>query len=121
MISWWEGVARQFQVIEDEAKVSLEFSQRGGDGLGFGADEADGEAPEPRGVLRAVAGTDTASVFVECGVEDVVGEFDAPVAAIECEEALGGDGVGGVAGDAVGALDTAFAGGFLDDGALDLE
>ena len=49
----------------------------------MGADEADGEAPESRGVFRAVAGTDAAAVLVECGVEDVMDGFDAPVPAIE--------------------------------------
>ena len=54
MISWCEGVARQFQIIEDESNVSLELSQCGVAGVGFGADEADGDAPESGGVLRAV-------------------------------------------------------------------
>ena len=54
----------------------------------MGADEADGEAAQSRGVLRAVAGTDAAAVFVEGGVEDVVSGFDAPVSTIECEEAF---------------------------------
>ena len=34
---WWEDLARQFQAIEDDAKVSLQYSQRGGVGLGCGA------------------------------------------------------------------------------------
>ena len=87
----------------------------------MGADEADREAPESGGVFGAVAGTDAATVFVEGRVEDVVCGFDAPVSAIEGEEALGAGGVGAVTGDAVGVLDAAFTGGFVDDGALDEE
>ena len=87
----------------------------------MGTDEADRETPESGGVFGAVAGTDAATVFVEGGVEDVVCGFDAPVSAIEGEEALGAGGVGAVTGDAVGVLDAAFTGGFVDDGALDEE
>ena len=87
----------------------------------MGADETDREAPQSGGVLGAVAGTDAAAVFVEGGVEDVVSGFDAPVSAIESEETLRAGGVGGMAGDAVGVLDAAFTGGFVDDGALDEE
>ena len=83
-----EGIARQLQVVEDEASVSLELSQCGGDGVGMGADDADSEAAQTRGVLGAVFGADAATVFVEGGVEDVMDGFDAPVPAIECEEAL---------------------------------
>ena len=112
---------RQLQVVEDEASVSLEFSQCDGDGVGMGADDADSEAPETRGVLGAVSGADAATVFVEGGVEDVMDGFDAPVPAIEGEEELWAGGVGGVGGDGVGVLDAAFAGGFVEDGALDEE
>ena len=114
-------IASQFQIIEDEARVSVELAQCGGDAVGVGADESDGEAPELGGVLGAVAGTDAASVFVEGGVEDVVSGFDTPVSPIESEEALRAGGVGGMAGDAVGELDAAFIGGFVDDGAFDEE
>ena len=64
----------------------------------MGADDADSEAAQPGGVLGAVSGADAATVFVEGGVEDVMDGFDAPVPAIEGEEALWGGGVGGVAG-----------------------
>ena len=51
----------------------------------MGADDADSEAAQSRGVLGAVSDADAATVFVEGGVEDVMDGFDAPVPAIECE------------------------------------
>ncbi len=74
---------------EDGTEVAVEASDGGGEGAGFGADETDGEATESGDVLGAVSGADAATVFVPRAVEDVVGAFDDPVAAVESEETLG--------------------------------
>ena len=51
-------------------------------------DEADGEAAQQGHVLRPVAGADTASIFIEAPVEDVMGRLDGPVPAIESEQGV---------------------------------
>ena len=89
--------------------------------MGFGANDADGEASQAGGVLGAVAGSDVAAVLVPAAVEDVMGGLDGPVAAVQRQQALGAGGVGGMAGDAVGVLDGLLAGGFGGDGAFDEE
>ena len=116
-----EGVFRHFQIIEDEAGLTVESAHGGGDAVGFGAYDADGEASQAGGVLGAVAGSDAAAVLVPAAVEDVMGGLDGPVAAVQREQALGAGGVGGMAGDAVGGFDGLLAGGFGGDGAFDEE
>ena len=116
-----EGVFRHFQIIEDEAGFTVESAHGRGDAVGFGANDADGEASQAGGVLGAVAGSDAAAVLVPAAVEDVMGGLDGPVSAVQREQALGAGGVGGMAGDAVGVLDGLLAGGFGGDGALDEE
>ena len=116
-----EGVFRHFQIIEDEAGLAVESAHGRGDAVGFGANDADGEASQAGGVLGAVAGSNAAAVLVPAAVEDVMGGLDGPVAAVQRQQALGAGGVGGMAGDAVGVLDGLLAGGFGGDGAFDEE
>ena len=116
-----EGVFRHFQIVEDEAGLTVESAHGGGDAVGFGANDADGEASQAGGVLGAVAGSDATAVLVPAAVEDVMGGLDGPVPAVRREQALGAGGVGGMAGNAVGGFDGLLAGGFGGDGALDEE
>ena len=57
-----------------------------------------------------MAGADTAAIFVEAPVEDVVGCLDRPVSAIEGEQPFRRGGLRVQAGDAVGHLATPLAG-----------
>ena len=116
-----QGVVRHFQVIEDESRLAVELTHGGGDAVGLGADDADGEAAQAGGVFGAVAGADAAAVLVPAGVEDVVGGLDDPVSAVEGEQAFGAGGFGGVAGDAEGLFDGVLGGGFGGDFAFDEE
>jgi len=68
----------------------------------------------PCHVLRPVAGADTASIFVEAPVEDVVHRLDGPVPSIEGKQAFLRRGPGGQAGDAVSRLAAVLAGFDLD-------
>ena len=88
----WRG---HLEEVEPAPGVPGEPVHGRGDGEPAGLDEADGEAPEPGHVLRAVAGADAAAVLVEGEVADVMGGLDGPVPAIEGEQALGGGIVGG--------------------------
>ena len=79
-----EGVFCHFQIIEDEAGLAVEFAHGGGDAVGFGANDADGEASQSGGVLGAVAGSDATAVLLPAAVEDVMGGLDGPVPAVQC-------------------------------------
>ena len=87
----------------------------------FGFDDADGESPQSSDVFWAVPSAYTASVFVIVPIDNVMtAVFDAPVATVGGEHALGVSLLGGAAGDAVGdftgVLAVFFIGGFsLDD------
>jgi hypothetical protein len=111
------------QVVEDEADVALESAEGGGDAVpGRGADDADREAAQARGVFGPVAGADAAAVLVPVPVKDIMAAvLNGPMVAIEGEDALGVGGVGAVAGDAVGELGGDFAALFVDDMTLDEE
>ena len=88
-----EGIFRHFQIVEDEAGLTVESAHGGGDAVGFGANDADGEASQAGGVLGAVAGSDAAAVLLPAAVEDVMGGLDGPVPAVQREQALGAGGV----------------------------
>ena len=98
------GVACQFQHVEDPSRFSGQAARGLGDIFAGLPDQADGEAPEQRGIRRAVAGADAASVLVEGHVEDVVVGLDPPVPAIEGQQSFGCRHVRAQAGDAIGRL-----------------
>lgn len=72
-----EGVFRHFQIVEDEAGLTIEPAHGGGDAVGLGAYDADGEALQAGGVLGAVSGSYAAAVLIPAAVEDVVGGLGA--------------------------------------------
>ena len=84
-----KGVFRHFQIVEDEAGLAVEFAHGGGDAVGFGANDADGEASQAGGVLGAMAGSDAATVLLPAAVEDVMGGLDGLVPAVQREQAVG--------------------------------
>jgi hypothetical protein len=71
----------------------------------FGFDEADSEPSEPRDIFRTVTGADTAPVFIEVPVENIVTAIlDTPMAPIGLEN-LPGISLGrGTARDAIGEV-----------------
>ena len=111
------------QVVEDQARIALQTTEGGGDGIrGDGLDQADGEASQSGDVLRAEAGADGAAVLIEAPIDDpMTTVLDAPVAAVEGEYTRGVGSLWGMAGDAVDALKGGFAGALVDDVALDAE
>ncbi len=71
--------------------------------LGF--DDTHGKAAQTGDVVRAVAGSNPAAVFVKVPVEDVMATiFDAPMAAVGLEHLFGVGLLRGSAGDPVGEL-----------------
>jgi hypothetical protein len=83
------GVSGHHQVVEDQAGLGGEPARHGGDrvtGLGVQVEHADGEAPQARGVLGAVAGADATAIFVLGHVEHMLtAVLDAPVAAVDAQ------------------------------------
>lgn len=81
-------VLRHAQVVEDEAHIAVELAHfLGATANRLGLDEADGKTAWPGHVLRAVAGADTAAVFVVIPIEDVMAAIlDTPVPTVEREE-----------------------------------
>ncbi len=65
-----EGIFRHFQIDEDEVWLAVESAHDGGDAGGFGAYDADGEAPEAGGVFGADSSSDAAAALVPAAVED---------------------------------------------------
>jgi hypothetical protein len=91
------GVGGHAQVVEDQARVSVELAHFLSDVFdSLGLNQSDGEAAQAGDVLRAVAGADAAAVLVVVPIEDVMtAVFDRPVATIDFEQAPGiGSGCG---------------------------
>ena len=116
----WNGVAGHSQIVEDVADVAGELADGGSDAIAaLGLDDADSKSAQAGNVLRPVAGTQGAAVFIPVPVENVVAGLDTPVVAIEGEQTTRIGGFGGVAGQAIDDLSGFPAGFFVDDIALD--
>ena len=92
-----------------------EFSHELGDATGaFRFDQADGKPSETRDIFGAIAGVNTAAVFVINPIEDVVTAiFNAPVTAISEENLLRVCLIRGLAGDAINDFLGTFSGLFF--------
>jgi len=100
------GVVGHAQIVEEQASVFVELADFLSDRFrAFRLDQANSKAAQAGDVLRAVTGTDAATIFVKVPIENVVAAvFDGPVAAVDIEEALGIGLLGRAAGDAVGEI-----------------
>ena len=82
-------------------------------------EHSDGKAPQACDVFGAEAAADTAAILVEVPVEHVMHGLDAPVAAIDGQQALRRGLAWGAAGQAEGDFTRAFAAALVYDLALD--
>lgn len=116
-----EGVSAPEHQAQRAMGAEGEEAQHAGQILWSGAgqtDEADGEVAQGGQDLGSEALAHAAAILVEGDVADPVqAVFDAPVAAVELDEALGGGLLWGQAGDEIGPLGGGTA--FSVDGALD--
>ena len=79
-----DGIAGHAQIVEDPPDITGELVDGGGDAVAaLGLDQAGGKAAQAGDVFRAVAGAQSAAVFVPVPIENVVMGFHAPVAAVE--------------------------------------
>lgn len=114
--SWDTGILTHPEIIEDQSDIAVELAHFLGDTSdAFGFDQTDGETAKSRDIFRAVAGSDSTSVFIIVPIQDMVTAiFNDPMTPVDGEEALGIGLFGGSAGDAIGDLEGAFAT-FFDD------
>ena len=110
------GVFGHPEVVEDQTNVTGEFSHFLGDASDlFGFDDTNGKTSKSGDILGAVAGTDSASVFVVVPIQDVMAAIlNRPMASIQVEKTLGIGLVCGSTGDAVSNLIRVLAGFLLE-------
>lgn len=93
----------------------MELIERGTDAImAFILDQSDGKTAQARGVLWAVAGTNTATILIPVPVEDMMTRLNRPMVTIECEHVLGIGAVRRMAGDAISEF-PGLSAGFLKD------
>lgn len=104
--SWDTGILTHAEIIEDQSDIAIELAHFLGDTSdAFGFDQTDGEAAESRDIFRAVAGSDSTSVFIIVPIQDMVTAiFNDPMSSVNGEETLGIGLFGGSACDAVDDL-----------------
>ncbi len=100
------AVVSHGQIVEDQADVASQlahFLRHAAHTFGFNC--AYGKAAQPGDIFRPVAFADTAAVFVEVPVDDVMAfVFDAPMAAVYGQQASGVGLLGRSTGDTVSNL-----------------
>ncbi len=108
--NWSANVFCHSQVIENQTDIACELSHFLDNATDpFGFDEADGKTSESRDVFWSIARADTATVFIEVPIKDIVAAvFDTPMVAANGKELLSVCFTGLSAGDAIGDV----AGGF---------
>lgn len=116
--SWDTGILTHPEIIEDQSDIAIELAHFVGDTSdSFGFDQTDGETANSRDIFRAVAGSDSASVFIIVPIQDMVTAiFNDPMTPVDGEDTLGICLFGGSARDAIDDLHGAFA--TLFDGAV---
>ena len=104
------------EVVEDQPHPAVEVSHLLRDiGDAFGFDEPDREPSEPRDIFGPMLRADTAAVFIEVPVKNIVATIlDAPMAPIDGEDLLGRGLVWCTTRDTIGELKGAYPRCLLD-------